>query len=184
MKLSILILSITSRAEVLKRLLNELEIQIELYNLNDSVEIITEIDNGEKTIGEKRNIAKAKAKGEYICFIDDDDMVSRDYLKRIIEKINNGYDLVTFYVDYIRDGQKNGIICPSPTLDGIKAGEIMFWNNMLHLCPHKKSISDNLIFPHRNTWEDLEYSRELCKLNLKEFRIENILYFYHYNSLK
>lgn len=184
MKLSILILSIKDRAELLKRIISELEIQIELYNLKDSIEIITEIDNREKTIGEKRNLAKSKAKGEYICFIDDDDMVSRDYLKLIFEKINNDYDIITFYVDYIRDGKRDSVICPSPTLDGIKVGEVLYWNNMLHLCPHKKELSDKLIFFHRNTWEDLEYSRDLSKLNLKEFRIEDVIYFYEYNSLK
>jgi len=184
MKLSILILSITDRAEQLKKLTDELDIQIELYNLKDSVEVLTEVDNREKTIGDKRNIVKAKAKGEYICFIDDDDMVSRDYLKLIFDEIEKGYDIITFHIDYIRDGKRDSIICPSPSIDGIKIGEVLFWTNMLHLCPHKKSISDNLIFPHKSAWEDLDYSRELSKMLLKEHRIDSVIYFYYYNSKK
>lgn len=184
MKLSILILSITDRAEQLKKLTDELDIQIEIYNLKDSVEVLTEIDNKEKTIGDKRNIVKAKANGEYICFIDDDDMVSRDYLKLIFDEINKGFDIITFHIDYIRDGKRDSIICPSPSIDGIKIGEVLFWTNMLHLCPHKKELSDELSFPNRSVWEDLDYSRELSKLNLKEHRIDSVIYFYHYNSKK
>ena len=108
MKLSILILSITDRAEQLKKLTDELDIQIELYNLKDSVEILTEIDNKEKTIGDKRNIVKAKAKGEYICFIDDDDMVSEDYLSEIFIATESNPEIITFQVQrYIRYIPKN-----------------------------------------------------------------------------
>jgi len=55
---------------------------------------------------------------------------------------------------------------------------------MLHLCPHKKSISDLVQFPNINFCEDLEYSKaikEYCKNN--SF-IEKIMYHYEYNSKK
>jgi hypothetical protein len=53
-------------------------------------------------------------------------MISRDYLKLIFDEIEKGYDIITFNIDYLRDGKRDSIICPSPSIDGIKIGEVLF----------------------------------------------------------
>ena len=75
-KLSILICSLASRADKLQRLMNVLQPQI-----NDSVELLVKTDNGEMPIGKKRNLLLEEASGAYIAFVDDDDLVSEDYVK-------------------------------------------------------------------------------------------------------
>lgn len=47
-----------------------------------------------KGAGATRNKGIEKSKGEYITFIDADDMVSPNYIERILEKIEGGYDII------------------------------------------------------------------------------------------
>jgi glycosyltransferase involved in cell wall biosynthesis len=77
MTLSILICSLPGRIKYLSELLNVLNPQIE------GEEIIINIDKY-KTIGAKRNDLLNASKSDYVCFIDDDDMVSEDYLDEIL----------------------------------------------------------------------------------------------------
>jgi glycosyltransferase involved in cell wall biosynthesis len=184
MKLSVLIASLESRNDLFKRVFTDLKNQINSNNYSDIVEVITLVDNGELTIGEKRNILKSKARGEYICFVDDDDLLPNYYLKEIVEKLNNGYDLINFYVEHRVDGYYKKLICPNAGIDSIEIDGCLFWVNMLHLCPHKKSIADLVQFPNINFCEDLEYSRQL-KLHIRNtFFIEKIMYHYDYKSNK
>ena len=83
--LSILICSLNCRKKLLDELLYVLEKQI--HNNDTSVELILNIDDGKKTIGQKRNELIHKANGKYSCFVDDDDMVTDDYISRILTAI-------------------------------------------------------------------------------------------------
>ena len=89
-KLSVLICSITSRKILLQNLVEELKRQ-SIDDTND-VEILVEMNNKEITTGAKRNLLLKKARGDYICFIDDDDRVSKDYIVKILEAIKSNPD--------------------------------------------------------------------------------------------
>ncbi len=80
MKLSILICHIEERAEKLERLMAVLRPQ-----LTPDVEVLIETDDRQMSIGAKRNLLLEKAKGGYVCFIDDDDLVPDYYVKKILE---------------------------------------------------------------------------------------------------
>lgn len=87
MKLSILIPSLKSRADKLNSLKQR------LYKLTPKdTEILFNIDNGEKTIGQKRNELLQAARGEYVAFIDDDDNITDDYFPMIFKGIAQGVD--------------------------------------------------------------------------------------------
>jgi hypothetical protein len=58
-KLSILICSLSSRADKLQRLMTDLQPQV-----NDSVEVLIKTDNGEIAIGAKRNLLLEEATGD------------------------------------------------------------------------------------------------------------------------
>ena len=86
-KLSILICTIIERKNLLNRLLNILNKQ-----KTDDVEVLVESDNKQISIGEKRNKLLNKAVGDYVAFIDDDDLVSDDYVKKVLQAIESKPD--------------------------------------------------------------------------------------------
>lgn len=52
-----------------------------------------------------RNIGVKKAKGEYLVFIDSDDFIEKDLLKKLAENLENNPDLVRFQVQTIDDNK-------------------------------------------------------------------------------
>ena len=64
-KLSILIPTLSSRADQCMSLVDKMLDQVEKGNYTGFIEIVTLYDNGEKTIGTKRNELIQMAKGEY-----------------------------------------------------------------------------------------------------------------------
>lgn len=90
--LSILICSLKERKDYfLSRLLNILEPQI----AGKDVEILIFTDHGEMPIGSKRNFAMDSCSGTYFCFIDDDDLVTDDYVDLILEKTKENPDVIS-----------------------------------------------------------------------------------------
>lgn len=76
MDLTIGILTVPARAANLERLLGLLKVQQAKSPLKVEVAVL----NGPGTRGGKRQQILADCRGEYICFIDDDDIISDDYL--------------------------------------------------------------------------------------------------------
>ena len=76
---------------------------------DDSMKIVkdykvTIINQDNKGLSEARNNGVKKSKGDYIIFIDSDDYIEKDLLKRINESISNNPDVVRFQVkDIIED---------------------------------------------------------------------------------
>lgn len=95
MKLGILIPTLDSRIDLFNRLTAELSRQMLEFDPGDNVCFIWYRDNGEMTIGAKRNklIEMAVDRGcEYIAFHDDDDMPGPTYIKRGLEVAESGMD--------------------------------------------------------------------------------------------
>jgi hypothetical protein len=110
MKFQILILTQRARAEMLLQLLSILEQQISALGLNkfDQVDIlICEDEPGSwmrwsdgsspVQVGEKREAMRQKSQGEYICFLDDDDLIAPNYISSILPLLD-GVDQVGFEV--------------------------------------------------------------------------------------
>ena len=110
MDLSILIATVPPRKKYLNRLLTSLQNQIVENNLQDKIEVIVYKDDFETVIGYKKNKLYASAKGKYVVSIDDDDMVSDDYCKTLIDVIeNNDVDQISFTHAYYHNGEKTWI---------------------------------------------------------------------------
>jgi len=88
------ILHLPKRKKMYDALMAELTRQIHLLQDRSIIEIITEEDNGENSVGKKRNNVLDRAAGEYVCFIDDDDMVTDIYVSEIVNALKNKPDVV------------------------------------------------------------------------------------------
>lgn len=179
-KLSILICSVdnSGRDENLKNLIHELNNQIFNNYADNIVELIIEKDDGTMSVGKKRNLLIEKAKGEYVCFIDDDDYISPNYLNLILQNLNK--DIMMIRINHIKDGIKVKPIQISPYIDNLETNEVIFRANHFHLCPHKRSKALQVRFKEINFAEDLDYSQRLIpKINNYESISEEI---YIYND--
>jgi glycosyltransferase involved in cell wall biosynthesis len=72
------------------------------YTHGDQVQIIYLGDDQEMSVGEKRNLLMSMAKGEYMCFVDDDDRVTHNYVEAIMGDLlqHPNKDVYTFKVSY------------------------------------------------------------------------------------
>lgn len=186
MKLSILIPTITERELSFKFIKNKLEQQINSLNSECKVEILSICDNRELTIGEKRNMLIKNAKGKYVCFIDDDDDVSGQYVKLILDAIRSDVDCVGMNGIITFDGSNPTIFTHS-----IKHNEYSFKNGIYlrppnHLNPIKRSIAIKFLFPEKDFGEDTDWAMQICKNGVlkTEIFIERPIYFYKYISDK
>ena len=83
---SILICGIPERYHTVQPLLFSLLERQSVARMAD-VELLYLLDNKRRSVGAKRNALLGEARGEYVSFIDDDDMVSGEYVRRIHDAI-------------------------------------------------------------------------------------------------
>lgn len=179
--LSILIPTIGKRKDMYDSLINNLKKQIGSL----PIEIITEYDE-KATIGTKRNRLLKKAKGEYIAFVDDDDILSDNYIALIIEAIKSSPDCCSL----------NGIITvnglnPRKFIHSIKYVSYyeeggIYYRPPNHLNTIKRSIAIQFEFPENNFGEDTKWAMKICRSGLlkTETKIEEVLYYYKYIRVK
>ena len=200
MKLSILICHIPERAEKLELLMSVLRPQ-----LQDGVEVLIETDDKEMTIGAKRNLLLSKAKGGYVCFVDDDDLVPDYYVAKILEAIElHGHSPMPSAE--CKPGEENfetvGFMSKHPDCIGIRGHYI--WGERVpalfvhsleyddwqtvngvhqrcpnHLNPIKRRIALEVKYPNKSQGEDIAYSRMLRGLLKTQVMIEDIMYYYY-----
>lgn len=190
MKLSILIPTIKHREEMFKELFYELRGQINRCGATGEVEVLFNND-AVATIGAKRNDLLSRSTGEYVCFIDDDDTVSKDYVKLILEAIEKKPDCVSLKGVLTVDGKNPEIFEHSikysewETVDNPTNG-IKYLRCPNHLNCIKASIAKDYPFVESNFGEDKLWSVDIKESGrLKsEIYIDEVLYHYKYVSDK
>ena len=96
-----------------------------------------------------RNIGLDNATGEYVSFIDSDDLVSNDYIDKILEKTKEEWDYCFISWDW-----KKGkvIINDNPPS----------WNTSIWNCIYKRELIGNIRFNvNKNVAEDEEFNKRV-----------------------
>lgn len=181
MKLSILIPSLYKREDQLFNLLTELYSQIIDCRAFLQVEILTNIDNKEKTTGAKRNELLLSASGKYIVFIDDDDEVYPEYLRLILKAIEKDTDCIATCGHYSIDGGSKVLWKLSKDYSDHDSDGILY-RRTNHISPVKRELALRAMFPNKSNAEDKAYSEELNKYLKSECLIETPIYHYKYQS--
>jgi glycosyltransferase involved in cell wall biosynthesis len=173
-RLSILTVSLKEREGLLKNLARVLKMQ----STND-VEFLAYVDNREKSIGYKRNQLLDSAKGDYIVFVDDDDMISPYYTQYILEGIKTNPDCCGI----------EGIITmentpPRKFIHTVKCKKWYTENDIYYRCPNhlnpvKKEIALDTKFLEISDQEDLIYSNMLKPKLSNEVYINRPIYYYY-----
>lgn len=177
-RLSILICSLSCRTEMLASLTARLAPQ-----LTPSVEVLTEADGGEVTIGEKRNKLLDRTTGDYAAFVDDDDMVAEDYIPRILAALESNPDCVGFRSARYLNGKRIGtctysLQCRKMHERFDHEGQRQFIRTPGHLTPIKR---EHVLATRFMPWcfgEDRDYERRILPRLQTEVFIDECLYEY------
>ena len=180
--LSILILTLPTRIESYANLIRKLNAQIIQNNLMSQVQILSLCDTKEISVGEKRNILLQKSMGRYVCFIDDDDTISDDYVIKIYNATNFNADVITFCGDYVENGAIMPFSISLTHRDNYNYPHILC-RMPNHLCPVRREIALQCHFTHKNFGEDSDYAQMINNHIKNEYHLVDKLYFYLYNSV-
>lgn len=183
-KLSILIPSTTDRIRMTDLLVENVQNQIDDLGVSDQVEILTDIDNREVSIGVKRQRMHERAKGEYVVSIDSDDAIMTDYMAEIWRGIKEQPDCITFEISCSgTKGKRANVSNNYPdwkdNVDGFD-----YVRTPYHKVPIKRSIALQIGFIDLRYGEDYEFSKRLKKSGLiqTEYHIAKPLYHYKYRE--
>lgn len=176
--LSILICSLDERKQYLLRLLSILKPQ-----LTAEVEVKLNIDNRELSTGAKRNALLQAATGKYVVFIDDDDLVSENYISSILDAAQHDPDAIVFNGWMTTNGKnKKAFSLSKDHPYTVKDDVYLRYPN--HIVPIKASIAKKFKFPEKTYGEDYEWATQIHKSGLikTEQKINADLYYYLYQS--
>ena len=124
------------------------------------------------------------AKGEYMCFVDDDDRVTHNYVEAIMGDLlqHPNKDVYTFKVSY-SDGSEHH---QSPVDYSLhytqdKNLKTKFERIPNHLMVFKTALARSVQFRDINKGEDAYWAKEIKPLLKTEHKIEKHLYFYNWS---
>ncbi|MFH1923132.1 MAG: glycosyltransferase [Planctomycetota bacterium] len=183
MKLSILIPALRNRRKMRKELEAVLLPQVESHR---DVELLIEEDVGRLPSGEKRNRLVRRSAGEYFSFVDDDDLVAGDYVRRVREGCLSGAAVVSFWVERIgsdRPRQIHEFSIRHRDQQRLSNGNLGMAAN--HLCAWRRDVGTAVAFPpHLGYNDDLFWYMPLLESGLvkTERHLPRVLYTYRYDS--
>jgi hypothetical protein len=176
---TICIPTLASRHDKLKGLLEILLPQAEPHAV---VEVVGLHNNGELPLSRYRDELLTDARGRYVSFVDDDDLVAPDFVDSILRAmLKSAPDIVTFNYNYYGSRE-----CVQFT------GNLDYgcWHDtaytrcrdVTHLFPARTTLARQCSFgPDSSNGEDVHYADMLRLLLRTQERIGRVLYHYRYN---
>lgn len=190
MILSVLIATVPERAHLFNKLYDELNRQLvymrtvhpTLGNIEILVDGSKKFLDGGLSIGKKREALVQRATGVYLCFLDDDEGISPNYLETLVRLCNESPDVVTFkniskmenywtIIDMSLEFQNeqarpNDIVRRRP------------W----HICPVKTHLAKMYEFSDSNYGEDFEWMDKVLSHCMVEAKTNAVLHEYNHGK--
>lgn len=180
-KWSIMILTQPNRERYLARLLAVLKPQIETH---PDIEIVTRSFDEKLDLGTNRQCMIENANGQYVNFIDDDDLVPADYVSTIYPLLD-GVDYIGFQLQFYIDGVKQ-----KPTFHSLRYKEWNsdqdgFYRDLSHVNPIRRELA--ILAPlsggfgEDSRWSDALRAKGVVKT---EHYVDSVMYLYYWRSDK
>lgn len=180
-KWSILIATVGQRSSRFRELLKVLMPQVRDHD--GEIEVIAYWNNGEYLMGCIRQKLVEEARGEYISFVDDDDMVPEYYCNEVMKAISKNPDYVGWQMQVYEQGNKLKPTFHSLKYKGWDEDDEGWYRNISHLNPIKKSVALNVSFvAPRDTAEDSPWAQKIVPYVKTEEYIDRVMYLYQHDS--
>jgi hypothetical protein len=181
MKLSILIATIGHREQRFLSLIHSLMPMVKPYK--GQIEVLAYWNNGELPIGKIRKALIQEAKGDYVCFIDDDDCVPEYYCELIMEALRDSCpDYVGFKVQLFNEGIEAKPVYHSIIYKHWHEDERGYYRGVTHLNPIKRSIAlDGDFGTSHEAGEDAKWAQSVTPLVQREAYIDRVMYQYYHD---
>lgn len=194
-KLSILIPTVAGREDMLARLCGCLKWQLDAAGpANVECIILPDPPDADPKalppIGDKRNQLVNRAAGRFVVFIDDDDLVSPHYVRKLLAAIDAdphcqaiGF-LMDRFVDGNYDGQSRNAHDSQRAVNLPRSpdGTRRYLRFITHTQPVLTDIARAVRFPEISYGEDTDYAGRLHKAIRRASFIDEVLYYYLYRS--
>lgn len=178
-QLSILVPTVPSRLTTFyPRIMTEILKQTEDY---PEVEIIGLFDNKRRSVGQKRQDLLNLACGNYLVFIDDDDRISEDYVKSIMDALNKNpeTDCVVFDCICKVNGGPDKLCKYGIEFEyGDILGGAEWRGKPAHTMVYKSSIAKRHSYNNMNHGEDINWVTRAHVDIKNQARIDKVLYYY------
>jgi glycosyltransferase involved in cell wall biosynthesis len=179
--LSIIMPALAQRAE---RSTMAQQIYEQTVDLGDEVEFYALVDNGARSTGAKRNALLALCRGDYVCAVDDDDLIADDYIASLLRAIreNHGIDCITFNHTYEVNGNIQAITYQVSGRPQVELPKKPTDDLAVHyrlpglLCPVRREIATAFQYPDTSHKEDYAYKDYLAEHARTYFNIPHVLY--------
>lgn len=137
--LDILIPSVYARHAQLVALLDHLAPQLDTFY--GRARVILARDDGQASVGSKRNQLLLAATAEWTAYLDDDDWVHDDYVGRIMEALIERPDYVGWKLAYTVDGLPQKPAIHSLTNSGWGETDDLYLRTISHLNPMRRELA-------------------------------------------
>lgn len=180
MTLAILICTLPERVDKLNRLLSVLKPQI--ANYTDRVFYSLHDAGRAMPTGKKRNELISQTSSDYFVFIDDDDLISADYVESIVKAMEQGPDVITFNGWMTTNGSdKHGWTIKLGSKYEEVNGHYYRWPN--HIVPMRRDAVKRIRFPEIWIQEDYQWSKRIHDLGLLKTSVHIDRELYHYDCV-
>jgi hypothetical protein len=178
--LSILIATLGQRRDLLGRLLFGLMPQVE--QAAGRVKVIAYWDNGDVDLATKRQTLVESCDTDYLCFVDDDDTVTDDYVVSVLAALDGWPDFVGLWMNVHKDGADHRLAELSLKHDHWYDGPTHYCRDITHENPLRTSIARRVDFREKDPDEpeDSPWADKLRPLlaGASESMIDKVLYHY------
>lgn len=183
---SILICTVDTRQNQFLALYKNLIHQITESRLHNEVEVIFFKDNCIEKVGLKRNKLLQSARGDYVCFIDDDDRVCNDYVPYLHSLLRTNPDCLSLIGIFSEPGARTRKFYHSIRYKKYINMGSKLYRPPNHLNVIKSSIAKQFEFPTMNCDEDYNWAMKICNSGIlkNEVKVKKPIYFYDFDSNK
>lgn len=189
--LSILIPTIPERSDKFTVLYNELMRQKTAFDTFHSsigeLEIVVNAGvkflDGGLSIGKKREALVQEAKGEYLCFLDDDESISPNYVETLMRLCHKGADICTFKAIVKMETFWSILDMRLVyTLNDQMSPDYTVRRPPWHVCPMKSKYAKLFQFKDINAAEDFEWMEKVLQRCTTESHTDKVIFQYNHKS--